>query len=755
MTKSEKFRLGNNIFRTRSGGYSTFKEMSPAGLPKDFARAYSPRVPLGRLCVFLSLLCLSPLALAESPLTTCAAIRGLPRDMAARRMPVTVRGTVTFCQPSKFGGLILQDSIAGIYVDRANSRDAGLVSPDVPWPGLMPRGTLVEVEGVTGEGHFAPILCPREIRVLGTGPLPEPIPLAISEVLDGKWDCQSVRLRGVVQFAELRPNHADGARMELVANGGRIALSLNDPPPDIARLVDAEIEVSGVIFTYFNNRGELVGVWLEVTGTNNLRVLTSGPVNPFEAPEVQIATLRPFSPAGTSFHRCRCRGVVTLARRGQYFYMQENGRGIRVETPELMPLAPGDRVEAAGFVEVADHFGKLRGASIRKLSGGSRPESIAVTRRRILGTAQPGSVTNADDTDGAFASLRGKLEKVDLSNGDGPRIFLESEGHLVTGTFAGDTPQAALLRFEPGSELQINGIVRVELASGWPAQAYPTPTNFQMLIHEPGDVVVLRPAPWWTPRRLWFLLGGICAALAMTLAWNWLLRRRVEERSAELAQEMRARHEASVEFEATLRERERLAADLHDNLEQSLTSLALQLEAGEALRQDAPERSAAHFKMARQVLARGREEVRRSVWNLRSQTLEGRTLPEALRDVAGTLCDGRSATVEIASEGRVRILPDFVAGNLLLLAQEAMTNALKHAAPTHIRVSVAFAERAVRLTVEDDGKGFDPGGQPGPREGHFGLQGMRERMKRLGGFLELKSAPGAGTQVAAEVPGVE
>ncbi|MHA3774153.1 sensor histidine kinase [Verrucomicrobiota bacterium sgz303538] len=255
------------------------------------------------------------------------------------------------------------------------------------------------------------------------------------------------------------------------------------------------------------------------------------------------------------------------------------------------------------------------------------------------------------------------------------------------------------------------------------------------------------------PQRLWLALGGTGAILAMALAWAWLLRRRVAQRSAALAAEIGARRNAAAEFNATLRERKRLAADLHDTLEQALTGLALQLEAVDLFQSAEPEHTTHHLHLARQFLARSREDVRRSVWNLRAQGLEGRTLEEALREmVVGGLTQGQPVQSTCEIEGDPIPLPDFIAGNLLLLAQEAVTNALKHGKPHIITVQVAFEADGVLLSVADDGAGFDPSRAPGLKEGHFGLQGMRERVKRLGGKIEIMSGIGNGTRISAKVP---
>ncbi len=686
----------------------------------------------------------------EAPLTKCSEIRALPREVAAQGLPVRLRGVVTFTYGNEDAGTVVDDG-EGIYMDAQSARAMGVLPPDLPWPKSLVRGAVVEVDGITGAGHFAPVIYPTQLRIVGSTSLPEAPLMKFSELLDGKWDCQRVRLQGVVQFAEERPEKTDRVRLDIVAHGGRIPVNSLVPLPDIARLVDTEVEVSGVVFTYFNNRGELIGSWIHVAHADEVRVLRPGPEDPFAVPELQLATLRPFSRDGVTFNRRRCIGTVTISRPGHFFYIQEGGRGVRVETRDATPLQPGDRVDVSGFVEVAEHFGNLRGAVFRKIGTSPVPAPVPVELKRVLGTKTPRSVTDADDMDGLYGRLLGRLEQVDLSDPAGPRLLVESEGRLVSARFSRETASEALAYFEPGSEVAIDGVVRVELAAGWPAQDFPRPVNFELLVHSPENLAVLRTAPWWTPQRLWFLLGGVGSVLAFTLGWNWLLRRRVELRSAQLAQEMRARHEAAVEFDVTLRERGRLAADLHDTLEQALTGIAFRLETMVVRRAKAQDDSV-DLDSVRQLLASTREDVRRSVWNLRANALEGRMLPEAIQFIADRLAGGRDVIVAVETEGTARVLPDFIGGNLLLLTVEAMTNALKHAEPRSILIRVAFADTSVAVSVEDDGHGFDPNQAAGPREGHFGIQGMRERVKRLGGTLEVSSAPGKETRIAVQVP---
>jgi len=116
------------------------------------------------------------------------------------------------------------------------------------------------------------------------------------------------------------------------------------------------------------------------------------------------------------------------------------------------------------------------------------------------------------------------------------------------------------------------------------------------------------------------------------------------------------------------------------------------------------------------------------------------------------MVDGSEVAITVDREGIPAALPDLLAGNLLLLAQEAVTNALKHGKPSRISLRLASCGQTIDLEIHDDGHGFDPSTAPGQIDGHFGLQGMHERAKRLGGALDVASTPGRGSSVTVHLP---
>jgi signal transduction histidine kinase len=137
---------------------------------------------------------------------------------------------------------------------------------------------------------------------------------------------------------------------------------------------------------------------------------------------------------------------------------------------------------------------------------------------------------------------------------------------------------------------------------------------------------------------------------------------------------------------------------------------------------------------------------------LRASELTDSDLPSALKAAVWHWAAGSSAALEIHITGAHPNLPEDVEQNVLRIAQEAVTNAVKHASAKTVWIDLHLDPRTLRLVVRDDGRGFELSGAFVLVGGHFGLLGMRERAERLGGSLEVSSEPGTGTEVRASVP---
>jgi signal transduction histidine kinase len=460
--------------------------------------------------------------------------------------------------------------------------------------------------------------------------------------------------------------------------------------------------------------------------------------DPFKAPLVPLGQYRQFNPEGISLHRLRVRGVVTHGTARGDLFLEEGGRAIRVIPLRPEPRSIGERVEVSGFFIMRTFFSQMEGARVRALGETAVIAPPLVSPREIA----------EGDFDARLVQLRGVLRKSGQL-ADDVRLYLETDNQLIETRLPLDA--AGNHEWREGSLLEVTGLVESRLLRGRGTDGSPKFSGFSLLLRSPSDIRVLRAPSWLTPRRLGWGVAVLAASLLCILGWNKLLHRRVQERSMQLAREIQSSTQAHVEYEATLRERNRLAADLHDSVAQGFTAVAFQLEAARAYRPVDHERAEEHLRLAGQMLEHSRDDLRRSVWDLKARMLEGRSLAEALHEFVRQSRRPNGPRLEVDTSAAETRVPDFIASNLFLCAQEAVSNALEHAHASDITIRLAIDSAAIRLAVTDDGRGFANGHVSGPAQGHFGLSGMHERAVRLGGKLRVSTGP-CGTTVEAVVP---
>lgn len=195
-------------------------------------------------------------------------------------------------------------------------------------------------------------------------------------------------------------------------------------------------------------------------------------------------------------------------------------------------------------------------------------------------------------------------------------------------------------------------------------------------------------------------------------------------------------------------ERQRLAGEIHDTLAQGFTGIITQLQVAErtgGVRAEAEEHVERALELARDNLA----EARRSVRALAPAELEQAQLPEALRVLSARWSQDHALAVQVEVTGAEVPLSPAIEESLFRVAREALTNVAKHAAAVRVGLTLSYAGTEVLLDVRDDGRGFD---EEAMTTSGFGLTSMRQRIRGLGGHLEVQSASGEGTAVSARVP---
>jgi signal transduction histidine kinase/ligand-binding sensor domain-containing protein len=233
----------------------------------------------------------------------------------------------------------------------------------------------------------------------------------------------------------------------------------------------------------------------------------------------------------------------------------------------------------------------------------------------------------------------------------------------------------------------------------------------------------------------WFRGLGVLLLLALTLAAYKFRERQVRSR-----------------FALVLAERARLAREVHDTLAQGYVGIASQLDVVEMTMPSNAGPASSALDLARRMARHSLTEARRSLMDLRASALEDQDLAVALESGADRWAGNSGVAVKVNVDGDASKLPEEVAHHVFRIAQEAVTNAINHAAPHHVNMGLRIEPKHLSLRVEDDGCGFEPEGAFTSKRGNFGLIGMRERAERINGELQLESHQGKGTRVGVTVP---
>lgn len=680
-------------------------------------------------------------------LTRVEDIRIMSREAASGKIPVRLEAVVLLVTDN---GFFIHDGYSSIWVEFAAGSTKTIWREGRP-AGFGP-GAVVELEAFTVPGGYAPSIQATSIRFLRQSELPVPRRPSMDILVSGTEDCQWLELEGVVQGA--RPVPLSRSTSLTLAVGGHFCeLTVSDGKRIHEEdFVDARVRVRGVFSAQPNLRGQMSGLRLFVSGPEFLEVIKPPPVDPFETLPVPLVDLLPFRIHEDPGHRKVTRGVVSFVYPGRFFFIQDEKAGIRVDSPEA-EVTPGMEVDVAGFAMLKEPLAGLGGALVRPTGRWTEVEPVPVTSGEVISPPLrvPWVGIASEDLHGRFVRITGRLLKAETAPGGREfALVVESGKSIFTALIPGQADRQMPADWIPGSEISLDGTCELEFANqAQVGNPYTKISGFRLWLPSVEQVIVLQTPSWWTPQRLWSVMGGLGLILALAFTWIGLLRREVARRGIRLAGEISERREAELEFRSTLRERERLAQDLHDTLEQALSGLSLQLQAAELFQHNEPPRSARHLRLAQQFLDRSREDLHRTVWDLRNQELD---LVNALRERAAMMSAEGSVEIQITDQGDGRFVPQFSAANLFLLALESITNAVRHSGASRIEVTVQFPPDGVQLRVTDNGRGFDPSSAPDHHDGHFGLQGMRERAKRIGATLSIDSRPGGGTTIEVRVP---
>lgn len=674
---------------------------------------------LPRFAIFVLGLSILVAGAEVTPLTTLAEVRELPHEEAAKHLPVEVEGTVIYFDRNvdNIGdpeGLILHDGTAGCYASSPlRFRERDRIRP----------GTRIRVKGLTNPRSYCPNIKDAQVEVLGQLELPEPQRIAGRDLFTRRIDAEWVEVEAVVVGVE-----PGGLAFTVVVEiEGRTFKAevpeVKDAEQRVAALMQRRVRLQGVVGTISNTALQLTDRHFFVPSFAHI-IPTDGNTREGVAPLRTIGTL-----LGND-HRLddmvRVRGVVTQLGSGGLYLRDETGSTF-VQAAEGTRYPPGSEVEVEGFAAVAPFRPILRAAGIALLGKGDLAPPVRFE------PANGVNVSLHDErvvVDCVFLARREGLKETVLQCRDRDSYF---EAWLP-----GPNRHGSSLR--SGDQLRLTGICEVTTTRPMPRVQWAD--GFRVHLAGTGAIKVLRPAPWWTLDRVLLAFGLALAVLVAVITWVWLLRKRVAAQANIITEQ--------IEQGVIKDERDRIARELHDTLEQELTGLSMQLgNLAPALDGD---RDLAHkrLSLARRMLQHCRVEARASVGDLRNPHLLERSLPEAMRESLPSAAADAEADFRFKLSGAPRPLRATTQNHLLRIAREAVTNAARHADPETIEVRLTYEPDCVALEVIDDGSGFDATQKP--PAGHFGLTGMRERANKIHAEFSLESHPGTGTSIRVQLP---
>ena len=652
-----------------------------------------------------------------------------------------IEGVVTL--PNKRGSWIMaiEDDSGGVLL-RNHSPKCDTV--------FFKPGERLRLCGKTTKNNFGSVLaeCTQAV-VTAVLPAPVPRPASIGEILDGTFDNKLIQITGTVR--EVFNDEIDQRWIYLILNcdGQRIAVTFVSESADAARfaaMTDATITVSGVCYLATGLR-RLLGRYISCLGPEAISVVSPAPVNPFDVPA--IGNEKRISPSEVDkMGRRRMNGRVAAVWSDHNFLLEDAaGECHRIELMDDGPPTYGEYVEVTGLPSTDlynIHLGSgLWRPTTNETSAVKAGDAAPVLTSDDFHDKKFGRINRFMKHNGRTARFNGTVVGIELGKTKYRNCTILCEDFTInvnSGT-AGDLPESVAI----GSQVEVTGTCITHAGTWHPSVSFPhvedTPT---VVLRHPEDIKVVAGPPWWTPLRLLVAFVALLALMAAILLWAIALKFVAERRSRQL-------FKAEIgKAEETLRvgERTRLAVELHDTIAQNLTGAAFQIEAAKDATEPGSE-AVSYLTCAEQILKSCRTELRRCIWDLKSNALEVPDLNAAIlatvRPIAG------NADVHIRFNVPRSRISDVTAHALLRIIRELVANAVHHGHATRIRIAGEIADERLRFSVSDNGCGFDPESCPGPSTGHFGLDGIRERVDAFEGEFSLETAQGKGTRVTVAI----
>ncbi|HEU0037637.1 MAG TPA: hypothetical protein VFR76_00020, partial [Verrucomicrobiae bacterium] len=426
-------------------------------------------------------------------LKTAEQIHRLTREEAARAHRAVIRAVVT-CSLPESESVVIQDSTRGIYVDRINST-----------LGEPPRvGELLEIEGVTDPGAFAPYIRAQRMTRLGVGTLPQPARPTWDQLINGSLDTQYVEIQGVVTSVG-----ADG--VILLTHGGKInAILVGTNGVPWTRHENSLIRLRGCLFASWDANTHQVRVGEIRMFSPSVTVDEAAPDDVFAVAPKRAPELLLFDSQASALRRVKVSGQVVHERDGEY-YLMDGANGLRFVLKSAGNFDAGDLVEVVGFPILTGPSPVLRESVARKTGSAALPAAKALAAESLF---------QAEND-----AMRVSVEAVLLSlSADQQTLEMQAGLLRFVARLSSRNGPPSSLRAERTKEIGVPIGSRLELTGVYAGHGGSRTTgaeigSFELLLNSPSDIRVLARPPFWTLPRLLVLVAVLMSVLGVALIW--------------------------------------------------------------------------------------------------------------------------------------------------------------------------------------------------------------------------------------------
>jgi diguanylate cyclase (GGDEF)-like protein len=451
-------------------------------------------------------------------LTSLHAIHTLTKAEARGGRLVAFEATVTYYNRTDVD-LFVQDGGEAIYVETKSNES---FSP----------GDRVLVRGKTRDS-FTPDVLSDSVTVLHHGVMPKPVAANFEQLIRAERDCMRVSVRATVRSADtVNFLNMHGIYLKLLMDGGAIdATVIETDASRLKDLLDARVEVTGVVSGKFDSKMQLIGILLEVPTLADVKILKPADTSPDSLPITPMHAVLSSSYVRDQTHRVRVKGTITYYQPGSAVVLQNGAESLWISTRSSIPLRIGDVAVATGFPDSREGFLSLTDGEIQDANFFEPVSPQPSTWRQL-------AIWNSGDPDGRqndLVSFEGTVAAA-VREGSQDEYVLVSDGNLFTAIYRhppANRPLRPMRQIPVGTKIRVTGICMVVQAN--PIDPTEREVPFNILLRSFDDISVVASPSLLSVRNLILLVGMLVALLFAAGARGWVMERKVRRQNAQAA----------------------------------------------------------------------------------------------------------------------------------------------------------------------------------------------------------------------------